>query len=288
MKINQSLRQHLLLLTGMTALWSVLCALLIPVHALADNREVFEIRVPILMYHSILQHENDSEYCLPAEDFREDMLYLQHCGYTAVFVSDLVNYDQKGTALPEKPIVVTLDDGYLNGLTAVLPILEETGMKATISVVGAYTEMSIEQNDPNPAYAYLTWDDIQTLAASGRVEIGNHTWAMHDLKPRKGTQKCSGESVESYQAALRTDLTELQTCLREKSGVTPTVFAYPYGCISPEALPVLKELGFQAALTCDERINTLTGNSDELYSLGRFNRPSGISTADFMFQAGIG
>lgn len=195
-----------------------------------------------------------------------------------------------GARKGKKHIISTafVDDGYLNGLTAVLPILEETGMKATISVVGAYTEMSIEQNDPNPAYAYLTWDDIQTLAASGRVEIGNHTWAMHDLKPRKGTQKCSGESVESYQAALRTDLTELQTCLREKSGVTPTVFAYPYGCISPEALPVLKELGFQAALTCDERINTLTGNSDELYSLGRFNRPSGISTADFMFQAGIG
>ncbi len=287
MKINGSLQRRLLLMTGLSALWFVLCGLLLPPHALADSQETSSVQVPILMYHSILQHENGSVYCLPESVFREDMLYLKHCGYTAVFVSDLVKYDLEGVPLPEKPIVVTIDDGFLNSLTAALPILEETGMKATVSVVGSFTEKSIAENDPNPAYAYLTWEDIRALAASGCVEIGNHTWAMHELEPRKGTRKCSGETVESYQAALRSDLMELQACLEKKSGVTPTVFAYPYGSISPEALPVLKELGFQAALTCNEQINSLTGNCEELYSLGRFNRSSGISTAEFMSRAGI-
>ena len=78
-------------------------------------------------------------------------------------------------------------------------------------------------------------------------------------------------------------LTEM--CIRDR--VTPQVFAYPYGFSSPEATPVLKSMGFVAALTCKERVNRLTGDPDQLYDLGRFNRPSGVSTQAFMDRVGL-
>ena len=95
--------------------------------------------------------------------------------------------------------------------------------------------------------------------------------------------KKSDESVAAYSAALSEDLSRLQSILSEKSGVTPTVFAYPYGAISSEAVFVLQSLGFRAALTCEERVNYLSSLApDRLYRLGRFNRPSGESTEEFM------
>lgn len=256
-------------------------------YAAEQTEEAAGADVTILMYHSILQEENGNCYCLSEAAFRSDLEYLKEHGYQTVFVSELVDFVREGQPLPEKPVVITLDDGYLNGLTAVLPILEELDMKATISVVGSYTEKSVAENDPNPNYAYLTWDNIQTLAASGRVEIGSHTYAMHELGKRRGAEKGRWESAESYQTLLQADLEQLQLLLTEQSGVTPQVFAYPYGFASPESLSVLKELGFTAALTCKEQVNHLTDDPEQLYDLGRFNRPSGVTTVDFMERVGL-
>lgn len=253
----------------------------------AEPQEGTPVSVPILMYHSVLERENGSVYCISEERFRADLCWLKEKGYETVFVSDLVRWAREGTPLPEKPVVITLDDGFLNAKTAVLPLLEELDMKAVVSVVGEYTERAVQENDPDPRYAYLTWEDIAALAASGRVEIGNHTFAMHGLEGRRGCARLPGEEETAYQSALREDLSRLQAQLAEKSGVTPVCFAYPYGAVSEAALPVLRELGFQAALTCEERVNLLTGDPEELYHLGRFNRPAGVETEAFFAELGL-
>jgi len=65
------------------------------------------------------------------------------------------------------------------------------------------------------------------------------------------------------------------------------VFTYPFGFVSEESLPVIKKLGFLAALTCYERINYINGSVDQLYRLGRFNRRPGLTTEEFMSKVGI-
>ncbi|MCD7857217.1 MAG: polysaccharide deacetylase family protein [Clostridiales bacterium] len=274
---------------GLT-LYACLTAWALTGRALADGGEedASGVAVPILMYHSILGYYRDNDYCLSARQFEGDLAWLKAHGYETVFVSDLADYVLEGGPLPEKPVVVTLDDGFLNGLTTGLPLLEEYDMKAVVSVVGSYTERAVAEADPNPSYAYLTWEDIRTLSASGRVEIGSHTWDMHSLDGgRKGAGKAPGEAAADYQAALGEDLARLQTLLTERSGVTPTTFAYPYGATCPEALPVLQALGFTAALTCEEHINCLTGDPAQLFSLGRFNRPANLTTEGYMARVGL-
>ncbi len=253
-----------------------------------ENEEEKMPAVPILMYHSVCDNEKvQSDYRVSPRVFENDMKYLCDKGYTAVFVSDLVGYVYEGMPLPGKPVIVTLDDGYLNNLTEVLPILEKYDMCATVSVVRAFTERAVKENDPNPLYAHLTWDDIKALEDSGRIEIGNHTGAMHEIGERRGCMKISGESEERYDEVLTNDLTSLQNALTEKSGLTPIVFTYPFGFVSEESLPVIKKLGFLAALTCYERINYINGSVDQLYRLGRFNRKPNMTTEEFMNKVGI-
>lgn len=242
------------------------------------------VPVPILMYHSVgYNNKVQSPYMITPEVFEEDMRWLSEHGYTAVFISDLVAYVRGKAGLPDKPVVITLDDGYLNNRTYVMPILQKYGMKAVLSVVGSFCENFTVHPDPNPSYAYLTWDDVEYLAHSGVFEIGNHTYEMHSMGQRKGCMKLANESAASYSAALSADLNLLQSMLTEKAGVTPIVFTYPYGAVSDEAVFVLQALDFQAALTCVEKINLISPASPEgLYHLGRFNRPSGESTECFM------
>ena len=142
------------------------------------------VRVPVLMYHSVLDDGSRAgDYTVTTEVFREDMLWLREHGYTAVFVSELVDFADNGKPLPQNPVVVTLDDGYLNNLTCVLPVLEELDMKAVISVIGRYSAEFSETHDRSPSYAHLTWEDICVLAQSGHVEIANHSYDMHELSP---------------------------------------------------------------------------------------------------------
>ncbi|MBQ8836646.1 MAG: polysaccharide deacetylase family protein [Clostridia bacterium] len=260
------------------------------VPAMSETQETDEKypAVPILMYHSVCNNEKvNSDYRISPEMFESDMKYLFENGYTAIYVGDLVGYVYEGMPLPDKPVIITLDDGYLNNSTYVLPILEKYDMCATVSVVGEFIAEAEREKDPNPKYAYLTWQDIRTLEDSGRIEIGNHTNAMHEIGERRGCMKIVGESDDGYDKALSSDLTALQNSLTEKSGITPIVFTYPFGFVSEESLPIVKKLGFLAALTCYERINYIDGTRDQLYRLGRFNRAPGLSTEQFMKKVGI-
>ena len=76
--------------------------------------------------------------------------------------------------------------------------------------------------------------------------------------------------------------------MEEKTGYKPTAFTYPYGCYSKESKDILKSMGFSAAFVCEERINYIdTENTDWLYRIGRYNRPHGISSAEFFAAMGV-
>lgn len=245
--------------------------------------------LPVIMYHSLLRDPAMAgPYVLSPDDFEADILYLQQHGYETVSLRQAVDYVLSGGSLPEKPVLLTLDDGFLNNLSYLPDILERTGACVLVSVVGQYTELFSDHPDPNPSYAYLSWDEIAALTATGKVEIGNHSWGFHALSPRRGAMRLPGETDAQYRAALINDAARLQNALNERCGLSPQVYTYPYGQISEGADTLLREMGFAATLSCYELITTLTpGRPDCLYSIGRFNRPSGISSADFFTDIGL-
>lgn len=248
------------------------------------NKTKDEIALPIIMYHSILNHaQHNGSYIVSAHTLENDMRYLKENGYHTVLIKDVVDYVYEGAPLPEKPIVLTFDDGYFNNYTYLLPLLEQYRMKAVISVVGSFTQQFSETGEHNPNYSYLTWDDISLIEKSGKIEIANHTYAMHDSKIRKGCAIKKGESVLDYQKLLFADLTRLQTALSEKSKISaPVTFTYPFGFICEESQEVVEKAGFSASLSCYEHISKITRDKSSLYQLGRFNRPDYLTTEEFM------
>lgn len=237
------------------------------------------VRLPIIMYHQVLKNANRlGKYIISPKEFEEDVIYLKKLGYNTIDVQDLIDFEYNNKKLPEKPIMLTFDDGYLSNYTYIVPILEKHDVKAVISIVGEYVDKSTLDSYTNP---YLNWKQVKELVDHPNVEIQNHTYSMHDTDERKGCSILEGEPYDKYKVEILEDIGYFQLLIKEKTGYTPTAFTYPYGYVCDEVNGILEEIGFVSTFSCKEGVNLLSGNKDELYELKRFNRPSGINRERF-------
>ena len=241
--------------------------------------------LPIIMYHNVSKNpELLGKYTISQKELEEDIIYLKEQGYTTIVVEDLIAFTHNGISLPEKPIMLTFDDGYSNTVKYVLPLLEKYDCKAVVSIVGEYVEKSSENNYPDP---YLNWSQVNELIDSGYVEIQNHTYSMHTLDNRQGCRIMTDESYEEYKEAILKDVGKLQQLMKEKTGYTPKAFTYPYGFSCEECNEILRDMGFLSTITCNIGVNSLYGKNDELYELKRINRPTGINNVSFFAEFDI-
>ena len=186
-----------------------------------------------------------------------------------------------GKPLPEKPVMLTFDDGYYNNYLYAFPLLKQYNCKMVLSPIGRYTDEYTQNKDTHANYAHCSWDAVREMMASGLVEFQNHSYNLHSIDSgRKGAKKKAVESLVDYRTLLVEDVMKMQTRMREETGYTPTAFVYPFGAVSSESLPILKELGFQATLICESHINAITRDPECLYGLGRY-RPAKTGSEAF-------
>ena len=86
-------------------------------------------------------------------------------------------YDQK--ELPQNPIILSFDDGYLTTYEYVVPLLKKYNMKIVLSLIGVDTDNFSKTFDNNLDYAHMTWNQLNEMACSGLVEIQNHTYNLY-------------------------------------------------------------------------------------------------------------
>lgn len=241
-----------------------------------------EIHLPVIMYHSLLKDPKmQGNYVISPDLFEKDLQYLKEHGYEAVFIEDLLKYVEKGEALPEKPVLITFDDGYYNNYHYAYPLAKQYGMKIVISPVGSYMDASSKEEDLHVSYSYITWENMKEMEQSGLVEFQNHTYNLHSSKGRQGTKRLVSESEEEYKRLLQEDLGAMQNKMEDCLGKRPPCFTYPFGAISKGEPEIIRQMGFRCTLTCESRMNTITRDAESLYNLGRYLRTSKLSSEDF-------
>lgn len=253
----------------------------IPVSAGAETAQ--QTALPVIMYHHILKSPDRwGPYVVSPETLEGDLQYLQEHGYTAVGVEDLIAYVDGVRPLPEKPVMLTFDDGQASVAEYALPLLEQYDMCAVLFIVGSYADTYTENGDRNINYSYLTWPDLAQLTQLPQIELGVHTYAMHSTDSgRRGCQIAGGEDSETYRQVFSEDLDMVEARFATYLDLRPQAFAYPFGLYCPEAADVLRQHGYRVLFTCEEHVNHLTGDPEELMCLGRFNRPNGMDRETF-------
>jgi hypothetical protein len=149
-----------------------------------------KIALPIIMYHGVAKDNVIKNNCVVSGNLLEkDLSYLRDNGYRAVFLSELIDYVNNGRPLPKKPILITFDDGYINTIGYVLPLLEKYQTKAL--VIDVFSQPSSLSEAYNRDSTYLGYHDIKVITQSGYMEIGNHDYGESEyieskIKDREG------------------------------------------------------------------------------------------------------
>lgn len=259
----------------------VLC----PLAAYAAGEEADAVPLPIIMYHEVKPDKSGKDAIQPWE-LESDLRWLAENGYTTVVMADVIAYVRDGTPLPEKPIVLSFDDGYYNNYVCVLPLLRQYAARIVFSLLGRNTDDFTEWPSESIDYAHVTWDQLNEMLDTGLVEVQNHSYNLHAYtSERHGCMQNRGESDAAYAELLRADLQRLQDELAEHTGRTPDTFAYPYGKYGDLTDTVLRDMGFQATLTCDWGVNHITRDPDCLYRLGRICRSHNQSLQSVLRRA---
>ena len=181
-------------------------------------------KVMVLNYHKI--DNTFISLAVRPDDFEAQMKYLSENGYHTISPDEL--YDSlAGTGeLPENPVLITFDDGYVDNYTNAYPILKKYGFKATIFVITSFLG-----KDKN----YMTWDQARELDANG-ISIESHTVdhkSMTDLTDEQ----------------LRMELVESKKKAEKELGHPVEYMAYPTGTYNLHIAEMVKEAGYKAAFT---------------------------------------
>ena len=231
------------------------------------------VDVPIIMYHRVAV-KSPGTYSITPSELEADLKYLKDNGYNTIFMNDLIDFVNHGKKLPQKPIILTFDDGNLGDYKYLYPLLKQYEMKAVLSVMGKITDEYSEKTDKNINHPYITWQNMVKMQCDGVVEIQNHSYDMHG---DYGSKKMCGESAEAYHVRLKNDLLKMQERTNKMLGRYPSTFTYPLGAVSKESSDVLKELNISASLSCYEGMNKISqGESDKLFLLKRCKRSHGV------------
>lgn len=264
-----------------TAICAAVCLLLclMPCRAAAESETV---KLPVVMYHHIsTRPEQYNDYVLSLDEFCADMDYLRDNGWHSVSVRELIAWSRGELELPEKPFMITFDDGFESTLAYAEPVLREHGFTGVLAVIGSVCSRFSELDEHYPEWSNMSWEDASAMSRRGVIEVQCHTWDMHALSPRRGCSQMRGESDGDYVRALSADLERfLAEAQAHGVDIVPSI-AYPYGAFSSKTRETVESLGFLAAFTCDEKVAELERTPQSLFRIARFNRPHGVSSENF-------
>lgn len=233
--------------------------------------------VAVLAYHDIEDKDADQAYLSVRTDHLIGQLaWLRENGYQAVSVDQILAAKHGGPPLPDRAVLLTFDDGYRSFHARVLPILKAYRWPAVLAPVGSWLDTPAGQpvdfgGTPTERERMLNWQLAREIAASGLVEIGAHTHALHfgiRANPQGNTEPAIAvrafdtatgtyETDAAYEARVRTDVQRISEKVGKVTGKPVRVWVWPYGAEGGTALRIIGENGYQMAFTLEDGLATV-------------------------------
>lgn len=210
--------------------------------------------VPILLYHGIPDNSPPSDrYNVSLAKFEDQMKLLKDYGYKTISIQQLVNHFNKGHVLPERPIVISFDDGYQNVYDNAFPIMERYGFTGTVYIVANRL-----QSD-----GFMNKKVLQDLVENG-WEVGSHGMTHTELTQNHGL--------------VRTEILQSRLDLNDALDIKVFSFAYPFGSSDWYISSKVLDYGYFAAVGVG---NLDQHSSGTVYNLSRREVMGDANLQDF-------
>ena len=203
------------------------------------------------MYHEVNDLLANNLY-LSVADFTAHLEYFEEAGITPISMQQLYDHWHNDAPIPEKPIVLTFDDGYRSMYTTVYPLLKERGWSGTFFCIvnGRWSDNFI-------------LEDMIAEMAEGGMEIGSHTLTHVELN------SLSGEELDRQ-------LVESRDTLSAITGKEINMLCYPAGRYNSETKGAADEAGYLCAVTT---VNGFASKSQGMFELKRIRVDKGYGAA---------
>lgn len=249
------------------------------------NSDLNTVNVPIVMYHHIVS-EDDGSNNITVDKFTSDLKAYQNAGYETIQYSDLINYVYDDVPLPDKPLIISFDDGYLSNYEIAYPILKQMNMKAVISIIGWSVGKQYDAVNASEIIPHFDWQAAKEMSDSGIIEFQSHSFDLHaiqkDDQVRKGVLQLPGEDTMNYIQIFKKDHDLMLESMITNLEKRPTFFTYPYGYYNPFTEGLLKTLGYYGSVTVDEGINVISRDPNSLFQLKRIDAAKWITGEDIV------
>ena len=217
------------------------------------NVSTENVNVPILYYHSVDESEAN-EVIISPQKLKEQLQYILEQGYTPITLTEFNNYLVNNQPIPEKSIMITFDDGYMDNYTNAFPILKELGIKATIFLMTVGVDEGY----------YLSSQQIKEMIDYG-MDIQSHT-VNH---------------VHLNELSYDEQLAELKNSKEFIENITHReviALAYPFGDYNDDSIRAAKEAGYTLCFTTN---NGLASSESDYYQIERIYVSSSYSLEYF-------
>jgi poly-beta-1,6-N-acetyl-D-glucosamine N-deacetylase len=235
----------------------------------------------VLCYHDVRDELRSTlkawpeSAALDTRDLIEHFEWLKANGYHVVSLDKIIAARNGGPKLPPKALLLTFDDGYLSMYTRVFPLLKLFNYPAIIGLVGEWLEAGA---DGNVLYGdrlmarenFVTWPQVQEMAASGLVEVASHSYGLHK-GARSNPQgnmisaaitriydpaKNHYENDAEFVARIRADLAQNSALIARHTGKKPRVMIWPYGAYNLLGVSAASTEGMSITMNLDAGSNT--------------------------------
>ncbi|GHD71124.1 polysaccharide deacetylase family protein [Vogesella fluminis] len=226
--------------------------------------------IPVLMYHHV--SPCPGLVTVSPQTFEHNMRWLAENGWTTLRCDDLAGF-LAGRPLPDKSVLVTFDDGYLDNWVYAHPVLQRYGQQATLfTITGWIGDGAVRPHDgcgqPLPATpdhngckravdegradeVMMRWSEIEAARAAGTFEFHSHTHSH-----ARWDKLCA--SREDKRAQLAADLAQSRATLQARLGTVSNHLCWPQGYFDDDYLAVADAAGFRHLYTVDKMLNTRT------------------------------
>jgi len=205
--------------------------------------------IPVLYYHSV-KESADNEVTITPEMLRTQLKYIHNQGYVTLTTSDLKAYILNDSPVPEKSILITFDDGYMDNYYNAFPILKDFNMVATIFCI---------TSDLDGSY-YLSKDAVREMSSYG-IDIESHTVNHPHLNKM------------TYDKQLE-ELVKSKKTLEEITGKEINSIAYPFGDFNGDSVKAAKDAGYTLGFTTKLGLSDRSDNPltlDRIYINSKYN-----------------
>lgn len=218
------------------------------------------LKVPILLYHYIEDNTDERDFLRTSMAtrpyfFEIQMKHLSLGGYTAISPSDLKSAFDGDTNLPEKPVIITFDDGFRDYYYNAFPVLKKYNLHAIVYMIANHIGRS----------GNLTVEMLREMIDSGVFELGSHT-LNHAWLSQVGLEEARREIFESKKV------------LSDIFNYPVKHFAYPGGFVAPWVSNLVQEAGYETAMSTSKGI---IQNSDRTLNLKRI-RVGNLNESEFL------